>query len=149
MTRLRTRGVALLGMGVVLGLAAQSRGADEEASSIDVIEFKTSTRNSEGLVRCGLFRRDGWLKDAFRASIVKINDREALCVFNKVPKGVYGISAYHDENSNEKLDTNFVGMPTEDYCASRNARGILGPPSFEDAKFNYSGGNKRLTARMK
>jgi uncharacterized protein (DUF2141 family) len=66
-----------------------------------------------------------------------------------VPKGVYGISAYHDENSNKKLDTNFVGMPTEDYCASRNARGTFGPPSFEDAKFSYAGGTKRLEARMK
>jgi uncharacterized protein (DUF2141 family) len=64
-------------------------------------------------------------------------------------QGVYGISAYHDENSNDELDTNFLGMPVEDYCASRNARGTFGPPSFDDAKFKYEGGSKRLTARMK
>ena len=40
-------------------------------------------------------------------------------------------------------------MPIEDYCASNNARGFLGPPSFDDAKFAFSGGSKRLEARMK
>jgi uncharacterized protein (DUF2141 family) len=148
MACLRVHGVAVLSIALLLA-ATSSSAADDEASSLNVIEFQTTTRNSKGVVRCGLFNRDGWLKDAFRASITKINDREALCVFHKVPKGVYGISAYHDENSNDKLDTNFVGMPTEDYCASRNARGTFGPPSFEDAKFKYAGGALRLSARMK
>jgi len=40
-------------------------------------------------------------------------------------------------------------LPTEDYCASRDARGTFGPPSFSDAKFSYTGGSKRLSARMK
>jgi hypothetical protein len=40
-------------------------------------------------------------------------------------------------------------MPTEEYCASRDARGTFGPPSFDDAKFEYRGGTKRLVGRMK
>jgi uncharacterized protein (DUF2141 family) len=128
---------------------SSSSRADDETLALNVIEFKTTTRNAKGVVRCGLFTRKGWLKDAFRASIAKINGRDALCIFSQVPKGVYGISAFHDENSNEKLDTNFVGMPVEDYCASRNARGTFGPPSFDDAKFKYEGGTRRLTARLK
>jgi uncharacterized protein (DUF2141 family) len=147
MTRLRA--LASLLFLAVTGSLADSAAADDGASSLDVIEFRTTTRNDKGMVRCGLFTRKGWLEDALRASIVKIKDREALCIFHKVPKGVYGISAYHDENSNKKLDTNFVGMPTEDYCASRNARNTFGPPSFDDAKFEFTGGTKRLTARMK
>jgi uncharacterized protein (DUF2141 family) len=126
-----------------------SRAGDSAASSLDVVEFKTTTRNASGVVRCGLFERKGWLKKAVRSSVAKINGRDALCKFTRVPKGVYGISAFHDENSNEKLDTNLFGMPTEDYCASRNARGTFGPPSFEDAKFKYDGGPKRLEALMK
>ena len=148
MMRVRAHVVALI-FACALLPAASSLAADDEPSSLNVIEFEMATRNSKGVVRCGLFMRDGWLKDAVRASIARINGRDALCIFRKVPKGLYGISAYHDENSNEKLDTNFVGMPTEDYCASRNARGIFGPPSFDDAKFKYEGGTKRLTAQMK
>jgi len=114
-----------------------------------VLEFRTVTRNAQGVVRCGLFTEKGWLKAPVQSSVARIVGGSALCVFKDVPKGVYGISAFHDENQNGKLDTNFIGLPTEDYCASRDARGSFGPPSFSDAKFSYAGGSKRLTARMK
>ncbi|MGC4093988.1 MAG: DUF2141 domain-containing protein [Polyangiaceae bacterium] len=84
-----------------------------------------------------------------RSATAKISGGAALCVFERVPSGVFGASAFHDENSNGKLDTNFIGLPTEEYCASRNARGSFGPPSFDDAKFLYKGGLKRIEARMK
>lgn len=114
-----------------------------------MLEFRTVTRNAQGVVRCGLFTEKGWLKVPVQSSVARIVAGSALCVFKDVPKGVYGISAFHDENQNGKLDTNFIGLPTEDYCASRDARGSFGPPSFSDAKFSYVGGSKRLTARMK
>jgi len=106
-------------------------------------------RSAQGVVRCGLFTEKGWLKTPVQAAVAPIRGGAALCVFKGVPKGVYGISAFHDENINGKLDTNFIGLPTEDYCASRDARGSFGPPSFSDAKFSYTGGAKRLSARMK
>jgi uncharacterized protein (DUF2141 family) len=127
----------------------RSSFADEEPSALNVVEFKTSVSSNKGIVRCGLFTRKGWLKKPLRAATATISGGSALCVFERVPPGTLGISAFHDENSNGKLDTNFVGMPTEDYCASREARGTFGPPSFDDAKFDYRGGTKRLVARMK
>jgi uncharacterized protein (DUF2141 family) len=114
-----------------------------------VLEFRTIMRGADGVVRCGLFTEKGWLKTPLKAAVAAIRDGAALCVFKGVPKGVYGISAFHDENSNGKLDTNFIGLPTEDYCASRDARGSFGPPSFSDAQFSYTGGAKRLSAQMK
>lgn len=128
--------------------AALSLGADE-ASVNDVVEFRTSVNGDKGVVRCGLFQASGWLKRPIRSAVAKIQAGSALCRFQRVPKGTYGASAFHDENSNGKLDTNFVGLPTEDYCASRNARGTFGPPSFDDAKFEFRGGTKRIEARMK
>jgi len=113
------------------------------------LEFRTIMRSTQGVVRCGLFTEKGWLKTPVQASVASIRGGAALCVFKGVAKGVYGISAFHDENANGKLDTNFIGLPTEDYCASRDARGSFGPPSFSDAKFSYAGGAKRLSARMK
>jgi uncharacterized protein (DUF2141 family) len=59
------------------------------------------------------------------------------------------IGFQHDENKNGKLDTNVVGMPIEDYCASRDARGTFSAPSFDDAKFEYKGGKLRMTAQLK
>ena len=46
----------------------------------------------------------------------------------------------HDENSNGKLDRNFVGMPKEGVGASNDAKGSFGPPKFADARFSYKGG---------
>jgi uncharacterized protein (DUF2141 family) len=130
----------------MFGIFASRVQAEEPA---EVLEFRTLTRNAKGVVRCGLFTESGWLKTPVQASVASIREGAALCVFKKIPKGIYGISAFHDENVNGKLDTNFIGLPTEDYCASRDARGSFGPPSFSDARFSYTGGAKRLSARMK
>ncbi len=135
----------------VFGLCAfrESTAVAEESAAMNVIEFETQNRNDSGTVRCGLFKQDGWLKDAFRASVVKITTTTARCIFKDVPPGTYGISAFHDENSDGKLDTNLVGYPVEEYCASRNARNMFSAPSWKDAKFSYKGGNVRLKAVMK
>lgn len=123
--------------------------AAEQAPESNEVQFRTELRERGGVVRCGLFARDGWLNNPVGAAIVRANTAKPICVFRGIPEGTYGLSAFHDKNGNGKLDTNFVGMPTEDYCASNNARGFMGPPSFEDAKFVYRGGTKRLEARMK
>ncbi len=130
-------------------LLAASASQAEESLATNVVEFETQNRNAAGVVRCGLFKEGGWLKDAFRAAIVKINGKKALCVFKDVPAGVYGISAFHDENNDGKLDTNLVGYPTEEYCASNNARNLLSAPSWSAAKFSYRGGTLRLRGVMK
>lgn len=45
------------------------------------------------------------------------------------------VSAYHDRNSNGKLDKNSFGIPTEPYGFSRDPKRGFGPPSFEQAAF--------------
>lgn len=135
----------MVGACLLLGRSAVA----EESVALNVIEFETQNRNDDGSVRCGLFKAGGWLKDAFRPSIVTINNKTALCVFKEVPVGVYGISAFHDEDNDGKLDTNLVGYPTEEYCASNNARNMFSAPSWKDAKFNYRGGTVRLRGVMK
>ncbi len=50
----------------------------------------------------------------------------------------YALAVYHDKNGNQKLDKNFLGIPTERYGFSKNARGMFGPPPFKDAAFVYS-----------
>jgi uncharacterized protein (DUF2141 family) len=129
-------------------LVPQSSQAQDSVAT-NVIEFETHNRNDTGVVRCGLFKQGGWLKDAFRAAVVKVNGKKALCVFKAVPAGTYGLSAFHDENNDGKLDTNLVGYPVEEYCASNNARNLMSAPSWGDAKFRYRGGTLRLRGFMK
>jgi len=137
-----------LGIGLSLLSGGSARAEDERLFS-NVVEFEIQTRNDAGVVRCGLFKQSGWLKDAYRASIVKITKNTARCLFKEVPPGVYGISAFHDEDNDGKLDTNIVGYPTEQYCSSNNARNMFSAPSWKDAKFSYKGGAAKLRGVMK
>ena len=52
----------------------------------------------------------------------------------EIPTGTYAIGVYVDENENEKLDTNFLGIPKEQYGFSNNAK-AFGIPKFEAASF--------------
>ena len=53
--------------------------------------------------------------------------------------GSYAIRVMHDVNDNGKLDANFIGMPTEPWGMSNNARGNFGPPKWADVKFEVDG----------
>ena len=46
------------------------------------------------------------------------------------------------------MDTNFLGIPKEDYGCSNNARGTLGPPKWKDAKFELKGQDKVITISL-
>ena len=53
----------------------------------------------------------------------------------ELEEGTYSIGFFIDKNDNEKLDTNFLGIPKEQFGFSNDAMGRFGPPSFEAASF--------------
>lgn len=76
---------------------------------------------------------------AIQHIVVPVTSKTQSITLKGLVKGkYYAIAMYHDENKNEKLDKNVLGIPTERYGFSNDARGIFGPPSFEDAKFNIA-----------
>ena len=56
-----------------------------------------------------------------------------------VAQGTYAIGIFHDVNLNNQLDNYFFGVPKEQYGFSHDARGFMGPPSFEAASFEVDG----------
>ena len=54
-------------------------------------------------------------------------------VFAQLPPGRYAVIVIHDENDNGRLDANAIGIPTEGYGFSNDARGFLSAPSFDAA----------------
>ncbi len=54
-----------------------------------------------------------------------------------LPKGKYGIAFFQDLNGDEKLNKNFVGIPSEPYAFSNNAPATFGPPKWSDAVFEF------------
>jgi uncharacterized protein (DUF2141 family) len=145
-------GRRMRGNAVLLALAcvpATTASAAEDGPASNVVEFRMQLRGRGGVVRCGLFAREGWLKKPVGTATVRADTAAPICAFRGIPAGTYGASAFHDQNANGKLDTNFMGVPIEDYCASNDARGFMGPPSFDDAKFTYRGGTQRFEARLR
>jgi uncharacterized protein (DUF2141 family) len=78
-----------------------------------------------------------------------IDKNSSVCAFRPVPAGTYAVACFHDENGNGKLDTGLFGIPKEGVCASNGATGTLGPPSFNDAKFDAAGTPRDVSVRMK
>lgn len=108
-------------------------------------------RNDKGQVVCALFSSsDGFPRNGDKA-LAHVNsaiaDKQAVCEFSGIAPGTYAVSVFHDENSNGKLDSNFLGIPREGVGASNDAKGHLGPPKFDAAAFHFSGG--RMTLRIK
>ena len=59
--------------------------------------------------------------------------------FKGLTPGHYGLKSFQDRNSNDKIDTGFLGIPKEPYGFSNDARGRMGPPDFDQVKFLVTG----------
>jgi outer membrane protein len=71
-----------------------------------------------------------------------IDDREFYLIEN-VPSGTYALLVYYDENDNNRLDRNFIGIPKESVGFS-NSYQPQGPPSYSRATFFVSEDESRV-----
>ena len=126
----------------------------QQDASRNLIQVEVlNLRSDNGLVGCLLFSvPDGFPGDeskAVKAARANISGRRAVCDFSAVAPGDYAVSVTHDENSNGRIDTNFLGMPREGVGASNDAKGSFGPPKFEDARFRFGGGREDLQVHIR
>jgi len=147
-------GVQCVALFVLLAFTNPPSKALAQSSSCAGIRVKVlNIKNSVGTIGCALFESaDGfpieYLRYATNIIVIKIRDTQARCVFVDVPPGSYALAVIHDENMNGRLDTNWLGMPTEGYGFSNDAKAMLGPPSFSDAGFLSDGGTLELTVTL-
>jgi uncharacterized protein (DUF2141 family) len=153
-TRRRPVRTAVLRLWVATALVSvmmSSRASDAASDSITVPI--AGLRNDQGQIACELFASaDGFPakhEKAVASQFVKIASKSAACFFDNVKPGLYAIAAMHDENGNGKLDKNFIGIPTEGVGASRDARGSMGPPKWDDAVFQFAGGAVRVPVTIR
>ena len=100
----------------------------------------TGLQNDNGEVLLALSNsRNNYESDssAYRGFNFIIQKGTAECKINDLPYGEYAIKLYHDENMDGELNSNFLGIPTEDYGFSNNATGTFGSADFADAKFLF------------
>ena len=120
------------GVCVALGLFA--------AVPAEAGDLRISVRGVEtegGQVRVALFTSAARFeaRAPYAGAFVSAQKPGIAVVFADLPPGRYGISTFHDRDGDEKLGTR-LGIPNEPYGFSRNPRGVLGPPSFDDVVFD-------------
>ncbi len=120
----------------------------QEITENSVTVIISNLESNEGKVYVGLYNtEDSFLGKGYKSTHTKIENNTCKVVFENIPNGVYAISMYHDENDNNKMDTGLFGIPKEDYGCSNNAKGFMGPPKWEDAKFEIN--NESITQHIK
>ena len=84
--------------------------------------------------------------EKFKSVALEIKEQKCEWVIEELPFGEYAIKLFHDENGDGKMNTNMLGIPSEDYAFSNNASGNFGPADYDDAKFlfNKSGQNQKI-----
>lgn len=100
---------------------------------------------SLGEIGCALFKNaDGFPMDNAKATQIwlRADSKGVVCTFQDVTEGSYAVGVSQDFNGNKKVDTNFVGIPTEPWGTSNNVRPTLRAPRFDEASFKVSGDTK-------
>ncbi|CAH0447149.1 DUF2141 domain-containing protein [Ralstonia syzygii] len=139
MSSMPLRGARLAGA----ALALLQLGATASAATLTVTV--EGARNRQGTVRAALFRDAAlWLKPdgAARASVAALDSvtgDSVTFVYADLSAGRYALSVFQDANGDGKLDTNPACLPIEPYGFSRDVRGRVGPPSFDDAAIDVQG----------
>jgi uncharacterized protein (DUF2141 family) len=111
------------------------------ADSTGTIRFDVSgLENMEGVLRVALFSEEEGFPSEFSKAVtyksVELDSGQVVILFENIPYGIYAAAFLHDRNRNDKMDTNWLGIPREGMAASNNASATFGPPSFEDSKFS-------------
>jgi len=119
-------------------------------SATGTITIQIEKLNSnKGSVLVSLYNTKESFPDKAEKAVAKgkaaIVNGKAVLTFKDLPYGKYAAAILHDANNNIKMDFNVVGIPKEGYGFSNDAKGFMGPPSFEKAAFDLSQPQKNIT----
>lgn len=126
-------------------LAAQDDAVNPGDGVRRVLWVTVRTRSDAGRAFCACWRGpEGYPRvraAAFREAIDReLEDHAARMYFDRMVPGEFAVACFHDENANNDLDRTLFGIPLEGTGASNGARGFMGPPRYEDARFTYPEG---------
>jgi uncharacterized protein (DUF2141 family) len=117
-------------------------GEPDSAANMGSIDVRIDGfQNNKGTVKIALVNSKESYdshNDIFRGAREPVKDKTCSYVFTDIPYGDYALKIFHDENNNDNMDTNFLGVPKEAYGFSNNVRARFGPPDYEKAVFTLS-----------
>lgn len=141
--------VTLLGGSCLLGSAASAPRPTETQAVTVVVSALVSTTSTVKLYFYNT--REGFLKSGKWAfsKAVKPEGKSGFLLPVDLPTGEWAVAITQDLNNNDKIDKNFVGIPTEPYAFSNNVRPTLAAPDFNECKFMVDGPGKVVSIVLK
>ncbi len=110
-------------------------------AQFDLTVTAENVTSNDGKVSVAVYdTEENWLKfdKVFKADSAPSQKGSTKIVIKDLPKGTYAVAVFHDENGNDKLDTNMLGIPKEPLGFSIGKMKTFGPPSFEDCAFELT-----------
>lgn len=122
------------------------------ASAARIVVTIDGFHNAAGNVFVGLYSNpndflNGNRCDTFQK--VKATGGPVTVVFDNLRPGTYAIGAYHDENANDHLDTNVLGLPQEGYALSNGVRAVFSKPTFVEAAFTVGNEGRSMPLHIR
>jgi len=123
-----------------------------QASAARIIVTIDGLKNAQGNVFVGLYASpakflQGNQSDALKK--VRASPGPITVTFDNLQPGTYAVGAFHDENGNDHLDTNFLGLPVEGYALSNGVRVVMAKPTFQQAAFTVGVGDKPVSLHIR
>lgn len=94
--------------------------------------------NANGKINFALYNASSSFNDptlVYKSLILTPTVATMSFTLDSIPAGTYAFGVFHDENDNQQIDQNWLGIPTEGFAFSNNAMGSFGPPTYDQAKF--------------
>jgi uncharacterized protein (DUF2141 family) len=117
-----------------------------------VVKFN-SLKNTKGRVCLTVFSGPKGFPAGGTGSSLKsfrcIDAKSGSVTFTNLPLGNYAIAAIHDSNSDGKLNTNPLGVPSEGFGFSNNPPIRFGPASYADSQVFVSGTKTVVQIQMR
>ena len=101
--------------------------------------------STQALVKLNFYNSpEKFLKDGQMAlrMFVKPEGRKELSISVELTPGEWAVALSQDLNNNNKLDKNFLGIPTEPFAFSNNVKPRFSAPNFQQCKFMVDGPNQ-------
>ena len=106
---------------------------------------------SKGKVSVAIYENhDTFLKfdKVFASGTAEAVEGTTTIEVNEVPNGEYAIALFYDENGNDRLDTNWLGIPKEKVAFSNAKMRAFGPPKFKDCAFRVVNSDVALSISL-
>ncbi len=103
----------------------------------ELIITVTGLRSDAGVLRIAVYDQAAEFPEGTKLRSFEVPaQRDSVTVtLGDLPPGNYALAVHHDEDDNDEMATNAIGMPLEGYGFSNDAPVFLGPPAFDTAAF--------------